>query len=227
MEFKMAGNSSIEGLAPGPDGTLLRFMYDSAKNEYASVAEGRAIFDTVLYVDVIAPGQMASTPRFELERVWSPQSLAALGLVEPSQKTHKYVEFQEQIEKFKRLEGDQDLGGTPLKMWPRIDRGLASTLAAINIHSVEALAAIPDSSLDRIGMGAMELREQARSFLNVALDSKDTSALTGQVSELTTENKRLRDALDVANVQVRDLQKQIGKLSEKSRLADPLGSFKP
>jgi len=210
----MDNNLMIEGLAPGPDGTLLRFFYDSAKNERASINEGRAIFDTVLYADVIAPGQGSSTPRFELERVWSEQSINALGLVEPYRRSAKYEEFFDQVEKFKRLEGDMDLGGTPLKMWPRIDRGLAATLASLNILTVEHLAGVPDSALDRIGMGARALRDQARSFLDTAGGSREVSQLTERATAAEAEAQRLQADLITANAELRVMQARVAQLEQ-------------
>jgi hypothetical protein len=199
-----------EGMAPGPDGSFLRFFYDSIRNEQATIAEGRAIFDTALFVDVITPGQKSSTPRFELERVWSDQSCKALGL-SGSKRTYKYAEYQEQAEKYKRLGEAVDLGGTPLKMWPRIDRGLAATLAVVHIHTVEALAAVSDSNLDNLGLGGRELREQARTFLAQSAGGADLSQLTERLSTAERENRRLTDALAEANRVNATLQAQDAK----------------
>jgi hypothetical protein len=198
-----------EGMTPGPEGCILRFFYTSARNETATNAEGRAIFDTVLMVDVITPGQKSSTPSFELERVWSPQSLKAMPqLLAPKRSPH-YARYQEYIEKFKRSEQTQDLGGMPLKMWPRADRGLIATLNAANIFTVEQLADISDASLQVIGMGAQELREQARAYLKTAFNTADTSAATAKVFELEAEVRQLREALALANSQTTELQRQV------------------
>jgi hypothetical protein len=203
-------NTFTEGMMPGPDGCILRFFYDTERNEQATIAEGRAIFDTVLSVDVITPGQKASTPRFELERTWSEQSKKALGLQTVSKKSYKYGEYAEQIERFKKQEDIGDLGGTPLKEWPRIDRGLAATLMAANVYTVEALAALSDTNLDIIGMGARELRENAKAFLEQAAGNSDTSALTAKVGVLEGEVARLREELAVANSTNEELLRKAG-----------------
>jgi hypothetical protein len=202
-----------EGMMKGPEGEILRFFYTSARNDPASNAEGRAIFDTVLMVDVITPGQKASTPCLEIERVWAPQSLKALGLTLPSKKSHNYQRFAEQIDRFKRNETDHEGGGMPLKMWPRADRGLIATLNAQNIFTVEQLASISDASLDHIGMGARELREQAKAYLQTAFNTADLSGITARVSELETENRRLQEALAISNNQAQDLQRKLATAS--------------
>lgn len=205
----MDGMTVTEGMMKGPDGMILRFYYDSAKNEGASKYASRPIFDTVLMVDVITPGQQASTPSFELERVWAEQSREALKTDALYKRYPKYTEFEEWVDKFKRGQDVGDLGGTPLKHWPRIDRGLAATLAALNIHSVEQLAGISDGNLQNIGHGGRELREQAKAFLEQAQATAPVSQLTDQVSNLTMENQRLQQALAVANAQITELNGQL------------------
>jgi len=201
-----------ESMMKGPDGSILRFFYDSERNDRASIAEGRAIFDTVLFVDVITPGQKSSTPRFEIERTWSEHSKKALGIMNDTKRSYKYNEYAEQIERFKRDEKGVDLGGTPLKMWPRIDRGLASTLMSVNVHTVEALAALPDIHLDVIGMGGRELREQAKAFLATAAGSIDVSVMTDKISSLETENTRMRADVALANKTIAEMQTRLAEM---------------
>lgn len=205
----MDGMTVTEGMMRGPDGMILRFYYDSAKNEGASKHSGRPIFDTVLYVDIITPGQQSSTPSFELERIWADQSKEVLGTDAVSKRYPKYAEFEEWIDRFKRGQDVGDLGGTPLKHWPRVDRGLAATLAALNIHSVEQLAGVSDGNLQNLGHGGRELREQAKVFLEQAKSDAPVSQLTDQVSNLTMENQRLQQALAMANAQVTELNAQL------------------
>lgn len=207
----MDTNIFTEGMTKGPEGEILRFFYDTARNDAATNAEGRPIFDTILMVDVITPGQKSSTPRFELERTWAAQSLKTLGITTPSKKSAYYTRFQEQIEKFKRQESP-DMGGTPLHQWPRADRGLIATLMAANVYTVEQLAGISDQQLDIVGLGARELREQAKNYLEQAANGADTSALTAKNSDLETENKRLQEALALANAQATEFQKRLNAL---------------
>jgi hypothetical protein len=211
----MDGMGLTEGMMKGSDGQILRFYYEPAKNEGASVHAGRPIFDTVLYVDIITPGQSHSTPSFEVERVWAEQSKAVLNTEDTCKRSPKYAEYAEQIEKFKRGENVGDLGGTPLKHWPRIDRGLAATLAAANIHTVEALAGVSDGNLQHIGMGARELREQAKAFLAQAAGDAPVSQLTDQVATLRSENQRLQTELVAVSRQVTELNAQLAVMQGK------------
>lgn len=199
--------AATEGMMKGPDGTILRFFYDTAKNETASIAEGRPIFDTVLMVDVITPGQRTSTPRFELERKWAEQSIKALGLTTPEKRSAKYALYREQIERFKANEAGSDLGGTPLKEWPRIDRGLAATLAAANVYTVEAVAELPDARLDVLGLGGRALREQAKAYLAAAAGDSGLSEMTERAVRAEAEVQQLKADLLTANQRIGELEK--------------------
>lgn len=199
-------NVFTEGMMPGPEGALLRFSYEPSKNEGASLSLGRAVFDTVLCVDIITPGQKSSTPRFEVERVFSQPSIDALNLAVGSKQSYKYAELKEWIDKFKANEVSQDLGGTPLKMWPRIDRGLAANLMAANIFTVEALANISDSNMDYIGLGAREIREQAKAWLANAAGTADMSKAVAEIDTLKLEVQRLHADLGAANTRIAELE---------------------
>ena len=201
-----------EGMVKGPDGTILRFFYDTARNEAASAAEGRPIFDSVLFVDVITPGQKSSTPRFEIERVWAEQSLKVLNLTAPTRKSFRYDAFREQIDKFKSDEKAQDMAGTPLKQWPRIDRGLAASLAAVNVYTVEQLAGVSDQNLTYIGMGGRELREAARAFLQ-ASDTAQAERLAGTVETQRIEMEAMQASLREAHAQMEALKDQMVKMA--------------
>lgn len=209
-----------EGMVKGPDGTILRFFYDTAKNETASIAEGRPIFDTVLMVDVITPGQRTSTPRFELERKWAEQSIKALGLTGEYKRSLKYQLYKEQVERFKANEQGSDLGGTPLKEWPRIDRGLAATLAAANVYTVEAVAELPDSRLDVLGLGGRAMREQAKAYLEAAAGDSGLSEMTDRATKAEAEVVQVKADLVAANKRIAELEK--AKKGEKPSSSLPV-----
>jgi len=190
----------VTAMALSDDKVLLRFWYDSAENAVVSTQVGRAIFDTVLMVDLIAPAQNASTPQIELERIWSPESLAFYGWPEgTTRKSSEYQNYAKYIADFKANHAQMEMGGTPLKEWPRISKGLAATLAAIGVFTVEQVSAISDANLTALGMGGRELRDQAAAFLEQAKGSEDTSKLVAELAAMKAENQRLQADLVLAN----------------------------
>lgn len=219
----MSNNQDVTAMVLTDDKVLLRFWYDSAENAVVSAQNGRPIFDTVLMVDLVAPAQNASTPRIELERVWSPESLAFYGWEEGTTKQYpEYQRYAKYIEDFKRNHTQMELGGTPLKEWPRITKGLVATLAAINVHTVEQVAAIPDANLEVLGMGGRELRDQAVAFLQQAAGSADTSKLVAEVASLRSTVQRLESELVMANqaLAAQEAGKASAKVAKPATLPD-------
>lgn len=218
----MSSNSDTTAMVLTEDKVLLRFWYDSAENAAVSAQEGRAIFDTVLMVDLVAPAQNASTPQIELERIWSPESLAFYKLPEgASRKSNNYEKYAKFIKDFKDSHVEMELGGTPLKEWPRITKGLTATLASQGVYTVEQVAAIADVSLDVLGMGGRELRNQAIQFLEQAQGQSDTSKLVAQISDLQAQVARLQADLVLANQNASDPSKLAPKAATLPDLMAP------
>lgn len=96
--------------------------------------------------------------------------------------------------------------GTPLESFPLLGTSTVLNFKAYNIHTVEQLASVPDSTIHNLGTGAMDLREKAKAWLKAA---SDASAVTQMQSELAK-----RDA-DIAA-----LKQQITELAKaKSKAA--------
>jgi hypothetical protein len=91
--------------------------------------------------------------------------------------------------------GKEALQGMPIEQWPVVSRSLAMTLRACNIRTVEALAAVHDGHVDKLGFNARELREKARAWLAQA---KDGAAATA----LAAEKKALQDQLAAMQAQL-------------------------
>lgn len=191
------------------DGSAVRIWKDTAKNNFLSEREGRAIFDEVIYVEVIAPGSKGSTPVFEVERVFAeemnhPQPLRGI----------QYDQFKDMIEVFKKNdEIDAKMTGTPLTEWPEISRTMAASLREAAIYSVEALASLPDEKLSVVGPDGRTWRTKAEAYLAAAKDS-------GYATAIAAENERLKAELDATKSQIADLAAQIEALS-KAQAAAP------
>lgn len=93
--------------------------------------------------------------------------------------------------------------GTPIERWPEATPGMVRNFKALNIHTVEDLAALPDFGMQKLGMGAQEWRRKAQRFLSLA----QTAADVGQLDELREANAKLSD-------QVAEMQAQIAQLLE-------------
>ena len=206
---------AIEGadqMYSGGDGTALRFFSEPVKNNFQSEKQGRPIFDTVLYVEVMTPGSTESVPKFEVKRTYCAEAGSdAQGnrLVETGP---KYTQYREQVEAYERQSGNFAVQGTPLAEWGQIDVGTATTLKAAGIHSVEMLAAVNDSSLHNLGIGGRALRDQARAFINTQQFGVPSAQMAAESANLRDENMRLTQMLNDANERLSQAHAEIVSL---------------
>ncbi len=103
---------------------------------------------------------------------------------------------------------DQATSGTPLEQWPPLGMGRVAELKALKIHTVEELAGLTDAGMMRLGMGARELVQQAKAYIDKAAGLAPLTALQG-------ENAALRAQLDAQAKQMADLLARVDKLAPK------------
>ena len=88
--------------------------------------------------------------------------------------------------------------GLPLEEWAAISKSTALNLKGQNVFTVEQLSAIGDHVIDKLGMGARELRKKAQAFLSRATDGAETM-------RLIEENRKLREDMEVLKQQMAEL----------------------
>jgi hypothetical protein len=149
---------------------------DAIKNKSKSEQEGRPIFDEKEMVEVKIPGD---------------KQFSYVGEVTDVER-HRWPEI---YAAFKRGE-ERAASGTPLEHWPNaeLNKSRVAELKAQNILSVEELAGISDSTLPKLGIGARELREQARAYIERAKEGAGTSKLSAEVARLTELVERLTNS---------------------------------
>lgn len=98
------------------------------------------------------------------------------------------------------------LSGIPIKGWGVISPAQQETLLRMNILTVEDLAGINGEGLQRIGMGAVELKNKATAWLQ---QLKDKGPLTMEMAALKTENAGLKSSVESLQMQVAQLVAQM------------------
>lgn len=101
---------------------------------------------------------------------------------------------------FQRAEAKPVVTGLLIEEWPPINRSLAMTLKAANIHTVEELAEVSDAHINKIGNMGRELRAKAIAYLK---DAKEKAAL----HQVAAEGAR-KDA------EIAELRRQISDLAK-------------
>jgi len=87
--------------------------------------------------------------------------------------------------------------GTLLQEWPHVNKAQVLELKAMNIVTVEHLAAVTDSTLHTLGMGARELRDKAKTWLDRTREDATLSSVMARLEALEAENRALREGVNV------------------------------
>jgi hypothetical protein len=162
-----------------------QFFTEAVKLEWKSRQEGRPIFEDREFVRILIPGDRRSMA------------------VEPVGEAHK-GRWPREYEAF-RAGREAPVEGTPLSEWPvsMMSPARVQELAWFNLRTVEQLAAVNDVQLQSLGMGARELRERARTWLEVAAKGAGPiERLISRNEELTLETERLTRELKAANAEL-------------------------
>lgn len=169
-----------------PDGNGCDFFYAAEKNETASVRAGRSIFDKVLKMKIFGPGSKDSEPHVDVTR-WLHDGRVKNYTGETKGDNGQlqrglWIDIMApQLKAWESKTGvGSDLVGTPLEQWPAIDVAMAANLHAAGVHSVEALAGVPDSRLDVLGMNGRGLRDRAKVFLEAAAGAAPAERLAAE-----------------------------------------------
>lgn len=179
----------------------VRFQRRAMKDAAASLREGRHVDKDVDFVLVTPPysrdvfEQVAGDWLAQMEREVRNNRLPR----------EWYERYQANYERWKKGE-EMPLDGTPIKGWPVISPAQMTNLIAINILTVEDLAAANEEGLRRIGMGARDLQTKAKAWLSQA---KDKGPLTMQVAELKSENEALKARAETAEARVKELAERL------------------
>lgn len=168
------------------DTTFPRFYRDKAENGFKSAQAGHAVYDDVEMVEIIIPGQNQSiaTERVKAEHKarWPTQYAAWKAGLEVAQE------------------------GSPLEFWPPLTPAQVANMKALNVHTVEQLAAVDDTALTRMGMGARDLREKAKAWLENAKGGES-------VSKLMAENAALKAQISAMETNYADLAGKVRELT--------------
>ena len=163
--------------------TFVEFFMNSVEFKAESEKEGRPIFREIPFVRIVIPGDRNNVLECKADDYYKNRYPKAWAAFQAGQK--------------------EGVTGTPLESWPQITRSQAKEAKFFEIHTVEQLADISDVNCQRLGMGWMELRNKAKTYLSIA-------AGTAQETAQAAENARLKSMIE-------DLQAQMAAISDKAQ----------
>lgn len=178
-------------------GLIAMFSNEAVEDTEASLREGRPIYKNVEFITISFPADNTK----QLVRPVIYEST----MTQPSD----LERFPKQWAAFKAQQQDVH-DGMPLTQWAALSKAQVMELKGMNIHTVEQLAAVADMNLK--WMGAREMRENARVWLE---EAENGSA----VNKLHNENKSLRMEIEALKNQMKgfasELKVDIQPISEE------------
>lgn len=161
-----------------PHGVFVQFYTEAIEIKAESEKQGRPIFKDMPHIRKLVPGD-------------------ASNVVERLAKEHDKRMHPREWEAFQRQQVT-GVTGTPLEHWPQITRAQVKEAKYFEVHTVEQLAELSDTSCQKLGMGYADLRNKAKAYLQAAAG---TAAATAQ----DAENKRLQEDISTLKAQIESL----------------------
>ena len=179
-EANVVGNGDVREVSYGSDaGLYVEFYNENVYMEFLSEKEGRPIYEKQPFIRIYTPGDKTkivvrkavqeSTGGFPSDVQRFPQQWAA---------------FQQGVQAV--------ASGLPLEEWPLMTTGQVKALNAVNIYTVEQLAAVSDAALDGLGHGGRAIRDQAIAKLEGMKDESHSAKLVAQNADMQRQLDELR-----------------------------------
>ena len=163
------------------DRVFAQFYKHAKQNSTKTKEAGRPIYDEVDYVVIMVPGDKDNIVRRPV-RGNDPQR------------------FPKQWDQYQRGVTEQAQSGTPLEAWPMVTRAQVEELKFFGVHTIEALAGMPDQQAQNF-MGIHKLKQAARDHIEAAKSEAPLHAL--------------RDENDALKAQMAAMQEQMAELAKQ------------
>lgn len=181
-QHNLQGAQTVGMASHGNDsGLFVEFSTRPMQMDFKSREAGRPIFEDVNFITIDFPGD-------KTKRVDRPVRMdeEAGAPPDPVRFPRQWQAFMNQLE--------QTVEGMPITEWPPLTKSQALELKAIKIHTVEALAALPDSACT--WLGSRDLRAKANTWLESAAGHASESRLQAVVDQLEAKNAALQAQID-------------------------------
>lgn len=162
-----------------PDNCIPRFFIKPILDNEKTKEEGANVWKDAEYVEILIPNSRDS---------W----------VGPVDKKH-IERWPKHYEAFQNGQ-EAPTEGTPLDVWPAISPAVVENLKRANVKTVEALATMQETNLQRFGPDMSRLIHKARAYI----ESRDDTA---SASKMAQENEELKRKVDDLQEQVKALKK--------------------
>lgn len=159
-----------------PTKIVARFYAEAIQNQVKTLEANRPIFDEIELCELRIPG---NTKQIVVQMA---HEVANFASDEGPEVTYAML-FNKQYQMFKAGHESQT-SGTPLDELSSLTLARKRELMAIGIPTVEALAAVNDSNLKKIGSEGRTYREQAQAYLDAAKGNAPMAVMAARLAEL-------------------------------------------
>lgn len=161
----------------------ITFHADAVKDEAASQKEGRPVFKDVEFVTIKFVGDKHN------ELVAPAHSTGSMRDPETNERLTYAQQFWKHYEAFQRNMSMRE-AGTPLEEIG-LSQAKIKELNASNVHTVEALAGLDGTFLQKLGMGARELKVKAEQYLAKSQDRSHFNKIEAENADLRARLERM------------------------------------
>ena len=161
---------------------IVVFSMEAQENEQKSKKAGRPVFDDVEVVEIRIPGDKDVIRKIADER--------------------DRQEYPKQYLAFRKSQTQETVSGFPLSQWAQMKKSQVEEARFFGIHTIEQLASVSDTNLQRLGPGWTPLRQLARDWDKAAQDGAATVKLRTDLEAMTARVKTLETMLQKQAVEL-------------------------
>ena len=184
----------------------VRFEQRAEEDRNASIESGHYVAKDVNYALITPPGSKDCVEKIAEEWLDQIKKKAIEGSFPAAWAEHFAFAYKQWL-----LDNTVPETGTPIKGWALIGPAMQQQILQANIRTVEDLAVMNEAGLQRIGMGARDLQNKAKAWLEEA----------GNVGSVAAKNAALEMKLEQALERIVTLEKQNKALKSKHKEEQP------
>jgi hypothetical protein len=166
------------------------------KNPKRSAEEGRPIYENVDYVRIFVPGDKDNIVDRQVEEIDTRR-------------------FAREYQAYKAGK-EAPIEGTPLEMWPTVDRAQVAELVHFNVRTVEQLANLSDANCQNF-KGILALRQKARDYLAQAAGNAPLEKMRAELSAREAENAALWAETERLKTQLKELADKMVEIKKSKK----------
>lgn len=184
----------------------VRFEVRAEEDRQASVDAGHYVAKNVVFALITPPGSKDVVEKVAEEWLAQIKDKANKGEYPPEWSRHFHAAYEQWKEQNTIPEN-----GTPIIGWQLISPAMQKQVLSANVRTVEDLATLNEAGLSRIGMGARDLQNKARAWIE---EGASRGKVAAQNAALQVENEQMKERIAALEAQVNEMA---GKLSRKRK----------